>query len=82
MNFGKITFIMLEKSCNDPNVFWDVWKSCTQDAKTNLGTKINGDKWYIHLHTADAVDIIKLIWVQKSMWISDTPTCTPQMQWT
>ena len=61
MNFGK-TIIMLEKSCNDPKVFWNIWKGFTEDVKTNLGTKFNGDKWYTHfsnLHTAGAVDITK-----------------------
>ena len=55
-------FIMLEKSCNDPKAFWNIWKGCTEDAKTNLGTKINGDIWYTHfsnLHTADEGDITK-----------------------
>ena len=41
--FWQKKFIMLEKSCNDPKAFWNIWKGCTEDAKTNLGTKINGD---------------------------------------
>ena len=45
--FWQNNFILLEKSCNDPKVFWEKWKSCAKSS-TNTNDKITGASWHTH----------------------------------